>query len=316
MDKKTAYGILSGVLWGFLTSILTSLFPIGTLFAPGLLAIVGVRAGVIGFALAEAGYLMGSLLFLGMPGFAVVVECSLPALALVAFYKRVTKFETLVLTSGGALGGFWGCLYTLSLITGEDQIAAVFAQPEAAAKALRAEFASAFAQSGFGTADLQQINASFAQIEGLSRILAPALSIGIAMLTGLLAVLLVSRSVRRARRSEFVLPPFSRWRLPLSFSILIALMLAVSIVGDASGWKNFDAMLLCIETIFVAAYGLSGLAAIDALMLRGNAGKGLRIAAGVGLTVVSLGGVPLLVGLLDTVFGIRRRLNPPADPSA
>ena len=137
----------------------------------------------------------------------------------------------------------------------------------------------------------------------------------IAMATGLIALLLVSRSVRRSGKPGFVLPPFASWQLPRSFSGFLALMLIVSYFGAAGGLRNFDAVLLCVEVIFIAAYGLLGLALIDALMQRARAGKGMRIFAGIGLTVISLGYIPLLAGIFDSLFSIRRRMAPPADPS-
>ena len=249
MEKKTFYGILSGVLWGFITSLLSGFFGVGVLVAPGLLAIVGVRAGRIGFLLAESGYLLGTLLILGSPGLAVFAQCSIPAMALMYFSKRVGRFETLALTSGGALAGSWVGLNILTLLTGTDQISAAYARPLEAVRSLREFLESQLKLFPDYAASVQQFKANFDYFESIAAHATPAIYIGVAWRRGLIAVLLVSRSVRRSGKAGFILPPFSGWFLPRSFTLMISALLILAIVGSAQGWSNFDTVLICVQVI-------------------------------------------------------------------
>ena len=56
---------------------------------------------------------------------------------------------------------------------------------------------------------------------------------------------------------------------------------------------------------------------IDTLLLRAKAGKALRYSTAGALGILSVVYIPvlLLAGLFDGLFGIRRRLNKPANPS-
>lgn len=314
MERKTWLGILSGCLWGFVASLLSSIIPGGALFAPGLLAIVGVRAGALGFVLAGAGFSAGSLLFLDGAGLGMIVLCMLPALMLIVFSKRVSHFETLVLTSGGALVGQWASIGINSLLTGEDKMAAFFQLPSQFIKENIA-LVEAQAQQVPDFAPVAETYKAFlTAAEGILRYAAPAIMIGIAMATGLITVLMVSRSVRRSGREGFMLSPFSKWHLPRSFALGMTAILIVSMIGDAEGWPNFEAVSMCAQIIFVSAYALAGCATFDALFIRLRAGKALRWVFSLSILVFTGGTIPMWVGIIDSLFGIRRRMEQPPSP--
>jgi len=135
----------------------------------------------------------------------------------------------------------------------------------------------------------------------VSYIIIYALAIGL-----LLVVIARAFAIKRGLRVSGV-PAFSEFSLPKRFWLAYMASVLVAYFGADFGLPGFDNVLLTIHSVYSFVFIIQGLVFLDFLYKKRSMGKGSRVTLHIliGLLAASL---LMIVGLIENLFGLRKRL--------
>lgn len=308
MDSKGLKDIIIGCLWGCLAA---ALFVLGqyvmpltfltALCAPALLAAITFKRGLKSLAAALSGLALLAGLIMGMEfALPLLLLVGIPAAGAYFIVRKAPPFEALVGCCACALLGLLAMIGSMSLLSGENILAAVYQQvPDLYAQTMRL----LGEQMGMDAQTIKTL-VSEARIT-ISNALPGAMMI-YAMVGGLIALLVPVRYAQKHQIPVTKLRPFIYWKLPRSFVYGMLLILLVGQLGVWLGWRGFEAVAVTGRALFTLPYSLMGISVICFFMrLRPN----VILVAVMALAVVFMAGTPLMfMGIMDSIFNWRGKI--------
>ena len=111
--------------------------------------------------------------------------------------------------------------------------------------------------------------------------------------------------LKRKGEDVRLFPSFSLWRLPRGAGRGFIAILIIAYIGNLSGIRNFDIVLMTITNIWVFVFGIQGLSVVDFFFKRAKINRVLRVIILV-LVFVLVRQVAAFIGLIDQLLNVRR----------
>lgn len=132
--------------------------------------------------------------------------------------------------------------------------------------------------------------------------------IGLYSLLGGLLFYTIPRAAAKKRIDVAPVPAFSDYALPKGFWVAFALSYLFAALGASFGWKPFDMIEVTVFNLYVFVFTVQALSFLDYMYKKRNMGAGSRTMLHL-LSVLVLSFILFLLGIIENVFSIRKRME-------
>lgn len=254
----------------------------------------------------------------------VIAAAYLPAAFVTGYMIRSKKrfFNSVVASCAAALAGAALAIAAVTLLTGKPFIESIVDYTGANLASLGDEGVSSLYQMVrsadilTGAVTQEAVKATSAS-EGL-RIMLGMLNdtlnlwlitiIGLYSLLGGLLFYTIPRAAVKKKIDVAPNPAFSDYTLPKGFWIAFVLSYFFAAIGASFGWKSFDMIEVTVFNLYVFVFTVQALCFLDFMYKKRSMGAGARTMLHV-ISVLILSFILFLLGIIENVFSIRKRMD-------
>lgn len=303
MDKKRILYLFLCVIFGLAAAALTAL---DVAYLPAVLVpvLMFVAGGILSYGGALLATVSCFLLSMALWGSSAVPDvvfagvCAFGGAVVLSFSRR--SYEVLVGACGVTMLGMWSNILVAAQMFGKEVIEQLFVADEGILELMR----QSYSLMGYTEREVAALVGEFSSLYGE---MVPAVFLGVAMVSGLLAFLFTSALIRGHR--PYTVPPFSKWAMPKGSILGSLIFLSAGFLGTAQNWPGFHSVLLAAQVFIAIAFSLQGLAVVWFILDRTKLPFGAKLPIAVLLAVVISTGL-MFVAVIDYLLGFRKRVPP------